>query len=132
MLSKISDWIVESVSKLSCEQKFCCSFQSFQNCCSCMYQLIILDIISIFGHSALNLSSLYRLSTQKEYLTVSLNGDFNWFLKIEKVFQYSGIFESILPRYAVNNQIMIQLFMHRHKLKSISILFQLNYWISAS
>ena len=37
-------------------------------------------------------------------VTVSLNGDFNWFLKIEKVFQYSGIFESILPRYAVQTK----------------------------
>ena len=84
------------------ETEICCSFQSFQN--SYMYQLVILDIISIFGHSALVLLSLYRLSTQKEYLTVSLNGDFNWFLKIEKVFQYSGIFESILPRYAVQTK----------------------------
>ena len=57
-----------------------------------------------FWSSALVLLSLYRLSTQKEYLTVFLNGDFNWFLKIEKVFQYSGIFESILPRYAVQTK----------------------------
>ena len=84
------------------DAEICCSFQSFQNCY--MYQLIILDIISIFGHSVLVLLSLFRLSTQKEYLTVSLNSDFNWFLKIEKVFQYSGIFESILPRYAVQTK----------------------------